>query len=134
MICQDIIAKKGLESKYAKDCLIRAIRGKAFADAAALIGWSAPPPIFIRGGIGTLILGEESEEFTPAPTLGKMAASFAASLVDRTPASQEETERRLAICASCAHWDEVRARCSACGCFTRSKASLQAQRCPKSFW
>ena len=102
MICKNIIDMKGPNSKYAKDCQIRAIRGKSFSEAASLLGWTDPPPIVIQAGIGTLVLGLDSEDFTPAPTLGEKAKSYAASFLDRTPASPEEVTRRLAACASCA--------------------------------
>lgn len=132
MICQDLIKLKGAGSKYVKDCQIRAIQGKPYLEAVRLVGWDKPPPIVIHAGIGILVLSPDGEEFTAAPTLGQMAKSYAASFLDRTLASQEEIERRLAICQTCPYWEKD--RCTVCGCGTKTKTALRGQACPKGFW
>lgn len=132
MICQDLIKLKGVGSKYVKDCQIRAVRGKAYLEAVNLLGWDKPPPIVIHAGIGTLVLGPDGEEFTPAPTLGQMAKSYAASFLDRTPAEPDEVSRRLAACQACTYWSK--GRCTACGCETAAKTALKSQVCPKGLW
>mgnify|MGYP001595889139 FL=1 len=134
MICQDLISRKGIDSKYAKDCLVRAIRGVPYAEATALIGWTGPPPIVIQAGIGTLVLGPDSEEFTPAPSLGQKVLGVVAALASPGFATDEETERRQAICAACPQWNAERGLCTACGCHTAAKTRLASQVCPKSMW
>lgn len=134
MTCQDIIQKKGLDSRYTKDCFIRLIRGKPYAEAAALVNWTGAPPIVIRAGIGTLILGPHSEDFTPAPTTGQMAKSWLSSFGDRTPASPEVAADRQALCDTCDWMEPKRKVCTACGCGTSAKVALAAQQCPKGRW
>ena len=134
MICQDLIAATGQNSRYVKDCQVRAIRGKSFSEAAALIGWTDPPPIIIHAGIGTLVIGTEHQDFTPAPTIGKMAKSWLASLTDRTAATPETTAMRQALCDTCEWMEPKRRVCTACGCGTGAKVALEAQRCPKGRW
>lgn len=134
MICQNIVNLSGPASRYVKDCQVRAVRGKSFAEAAALLGWTDPPPIVIHAGIGTLILDETSETFTPAPTTAQKAKSWIASLTDRTPATPEQLEQRSAACNSCNWMDPKRGVCTACGCGIKAKTALAAQKCPKGMW
>jgi hypothetical protein len=134
MTCQSLIDRYGPESKYVKDCQIRAIRGISYEVATQLVGHEGPPPIVIQAGIGTLVKSPDEESFTPAPTLLAKAAGFAQSLLDRAPASADEQARRLAICGSCPHWLAASQTCGVCGCGTRAKSGLQAQVCPKGLW
>ncbi len=134
MICADLIAAKGATSKYVRDCQIRAVQGLPYLEAAALLGYTGSPPIVIQAGIGTLVLGVDSEEFTPAPTLGQKALGGLKALQDLTTASAEEAARRLDTCAVCPLWQAGSGTCGACGCFTRAKAHLAAQSCPKGMW
>lgn len=132
MTCAHLIEKYGADSKYVKDCQIRAIRGLPYDQAAALIGWTDPPPIIIHAGIGTLVIGTEHQDFTPAPTTGQKAKSWLASLGDRTPATAEQIEARTAICDTCPL--KINGACSACGCGLKAKISLANQKCPKGMW
>lgn len=134
MDCQQVIDAKGKDSKYAKDCLIRLVRGKSFSEAAALLGWTDPPPIIIHAGIGTLVIGTEHQDFTPAPTTGQMAKSWLASLTDRTAATPETIATRQALCDTCDWMEPKRRVCTACGCGTAAKVALAAQQCPKGRW
>lgn len=134
MTCQHMIIKYGLDSKYTKDCQVRAIRGLSYDTAKQMVNWEGDPPIVIQAGIGTLILGPDKEEFTPAPTLGQKAASFIKALSNRAPATPEEQERRSAICRSCPHWFSDKQTCGVCGCNTAAKTALQMQSCPKNHW
>lgn len=131
MNCKEIIRMKGAGSKYAKDCQIRLIQGRPYAEAAALIGWTDPPPIIIHAGIGTLVLGD-TEEFTPAPTVGKMAKSWISSLADRASATEDQIAARTATCATCPL--NANGSCSACGCGLAAKIRLKSQTCPKGMW
>lgn len=133
MICQDIVGRKGAESRYAKDCQIRAVRGRPFPEAAAMLGWTDPPPIIIHAGIGTLVLGE-TEEFTPAPRIASKAASWLKSLSDRAQATEDEIGQRQAACRACPLRNPDTDACTACGCGLKSKIRLKAQVCPKGLW
>lgn len=134
MSCQWLINKYGEGHRYVKDCQVRAVRGKSFSEAAALLGWTDPPPIVIRAGIGTLVIGTEHQDFTPAPTTGQMAKSWLKSLADRTAASPETVATRQALCDTCEWMDPQRRTCAVCGCGTAAKTALAAQRCPKGRW
>ena len=118
MNCQPLIDTYGPDSPYVKDCYIRAIQGVTYNVAAQLVNHEGPPPIIIQAGIGTLIKSPDSEEFTPAPTLTQKASSFAQSLLNRTPVTDEEQQRRLAICDACPHLIKATNTCGACGCGT----------------
>lgn len=132
--CTQLAKDTGTASKYVRDCHIRAVRGLPYEDAAALLEYTGSPPIVIKAGIGTLVLGPGYEDFNPAPTLGQMALGALSALQDLTPASPEEVERRLDTCASCPLWRAGTGTCGACGCFTKAKAHLAAQACPKGHW
>ena len=132
MDCQQVIDAKGKDSKYAKDCLIRLVRGKSFSQAAALLGWADPPPIIIHAGIGTLVIGTEHQDFTPTPTIGKMARSWIASLSDRTPATKDQIGSRTKTCDACPL--NANGSCSMCGCGLSAKIRLANQTCPNGMW
>lgn len=48
--------------------------------------------------------------------------------------SEEEQDRRLAICHVCEFWDSKQQRCSKCGCFGAWKTWLSSQKCPIDKW
>lgn len=134
MICSDVIAANGKDSKYTRDCQIRAISGLPYAEAAALVDHQGPPPIVIQAGIGTLILSPDHEEFTSAPTLGQKALGLLSAVASPSPATNEEASRRLAICQGCAFKAVGKDLCTACGCHLGLKARLAGQNCPKGLW
>lgn len=134
MSCQKIIALKGADSKYAKDCMVRSVRGLPYYEACKVLAYTDPPPIVIHAGIGTLVLGPDGEDFTPAPTTGEKAKSWLASWGDRTPADSETAATRQALCDTCDWMEPKRMVCTACGCGTSAKVALAAQRCPKGRW
>jgi len=49
-------------------------------------------------------------------------------------ASEEEYNRRKAICKDCPFFVLAHERCSKCGCYMKAKASLQAAKCPENKW
>ena len=134
MTCEEIARAKGPHSKYARDCQIRAVRGMPYGEAAAILGWTGAPPIVIQAGIGTLVLGPEGEDFTPAPTLGQKALGVVSALTSPGLATEEEAQRRQAICKACPQWNAAKEVCTACGCHTAAKTRLASQTCPKSMW
>lgn len=134
MICAELAGAKGASSKYVRDCQIRAVRGLSYPEATVLLGWVGPPPIVIQAGIGTLVLGPDGEEFTPAPTLGQKARGVIGALASPALAEPEEVARRLAICSSCPLWNAAKSTCTACGCHTGMKTRLASQTCPKGMW
>ena len=48
--------------------------------------------------------------------------------------SKAEKERRMGICATCDHYDNVRQRCKKCGCVLTAKAAVKGSRCPVGKW
>ena len=78
-------------------------------------------------------------EPTPAayPSAARQAANLAGSLWDWAVsgfmvASQEEQDRRLAICHGCEQWDE--GRCRICGCHLAAKVKMKTGHCPIGKW
>ena len=63
-------------------------------------------------------------------------ATTIASVVRGEPihVSQEEQDRRLAICHICEFWDSGQGRCSKCACFGQFKTWLASQECPIGKW
>ncbi len=44
--------------------------------------------------------------------------------------SEEEQERRMAICRGCEHFDPEHGRCRLCGCVAALKTRIASQHCP----
>ena len=61
--------------------------------------------------------------FQQATNAVRAVGSVVASVVQGEPvlASQEDQDRRLAICHSCEFWDAAQGRCSKCGCSQHGK-------------
>jgi Family of unknown function (DUF6171) len=55
------------------------------------------------------------------------------ALMNPTPVSKEEQERRLRICHQCEFLIDGK-RCQKCGCTVKWKALLEAWHCPISKW
>lgn len=71
------------------------------------------------------------------PSLAQQAMSFAGAAIKHIATgaksvSQEELDRRLAICNGCDKF--VGGRCSLCGCSCNVKASWLEQNCPIQKW
>ena len=64
------------------------------------------------------------------------AGSVVASIVKGEPVtvSQEEQDRRLAICHVCEKFDRTQGRCTLCGCFGKWKTWIASQKCPIDKW
>jgi hypothetical protein len=69
---------------------------------------------------------------TQAASAVKAAAGFIAS--GFKVASNEEQDRRLAICHACELFDGVQGRCRKCGCFGDWKTWIASQQCPLWKW
>ena len=67
---------------------------------------------------------------TQAKNLG---TAIGQAIVNPTPVSKEEQERRLAICHQCEFLIEGK-RCSKCGCYVNWKSRLEAWHCPIQKW
>lgn len=48
--------------------------------------------------------------------------------------TQEEHDRRRAICAACEHFDAAANRCRKCGCGLSVKPWMKAMHCPINRW
>ena len=48
--------------------------------------------------------------------------------------SDEEQQRRLAICETCEFYDAIKGRCTKCGCLGTFKAWIATERCPIDKW
>jgi hypothetical protein len=62
------------------------------------------------------------------------AVNVAASVAngDQINLSEEEANKRLAICESCEFY--INSRCSKCGCYMAVKTYLKAANCPVGKW
>lgn len=49
-------------------------------------------------------------------------------------ATEEEANRRFAICEGCPELTHITARCKLCGCFMFAKTKLQPATCPLGKW
>lgn len=48
--------------------------------------------------------------------------------------SDDEHDRRLAVCHDCEIYDKKRKRCKKCGCYTSKKVWLSTEKCPLNKW
>jgi hypothetical protein len=48
--------------------------------------------------------------------------------------SQDEQDRRLAICQACSFFDAKQFRCRKCGCGLSLKARISSEKCPIDKW
>lgn len=49
-------------------------------------------------------------------------------------ATEEEADRRFAICEECPELTHISRRCKQCGCFMITKTKLQPATCPLGKW
>lgn len=73
------------------------------------------------------------------PGILKKAAKFARAAARHiadgaAEVSQEEREKRMAICASCDQFDAARTACRSCGCGLTLKARWRSEDCPLGKW
>lgn len=86
---------------------------------------------------GLTVLGRLPGDKPQLPSKIKMAANLATALTKHVAsggvtASEEVLEQRLEICSICPQRKDD--RCTVCGCFVASKASLDTQECPLGKW
>lgn len=141
--CRSIAEDNGPSSKYVGDAAIRWYRGRKLAELCRDIGIDPVESLTLSGGIGTLVMRLHGNEWTPTPSLGRMALGIAGAVGaaaraaihgESVRASDDLVERRLATCRACPLWVVESSRCGACGCFTTAKAALAASTCPKGWW
>jgi len=107
---------------------------------AVLAGWlTSDDPIQRRHAEWRLGQPNELEYpslFQQATNAAYAVGSVVASMARGEPVSvsQEEQDRRLAICHACEAWDVRQDRCSKCGCFGQWKTWLASQKCPIGKW
>lgn len=86
-----------------------------------------------------------SATFTPhtgprqPPSLLRRAATAAKAVVKHIAAgcptvSDEEKQRRLALCQVCSEFNAGNATCRKCGCKLKLKAAWSLERCPLGRW
>jgi Family of unknown function (DUF6171) len=71
-----------------------------------------------------------------AKNLAHAVGNMVESVVHGEPVtvSQEEQDRRLAICHACEKFDHVQGRCTLCGCYGKWKTWVASQKCPIGKW
>jgi hypothetical protein len=74
--------------------------------------------------------------FQQAKNAAVAVGSVVSSIVhgEAVSVSQEEQDRRLAICHDCEKYDLVQARCTLCGCYGKWKTWIASQKCPIGKW
>lgn len=78
--------------------------------------------------------GDPSHKGAIGMALGTLSA-VVAGIASGGPlmATEEEYQRRLAVCEACP-WLDDQKRCKKCSCYTRVKAHLDAAKCPLAKW
>lgn len=61
-----------------------------------------------------------------------MIEKYKAALKPEDMVSDDEYERRLAVCTSCEKLNE--GTCMACGCYVELRAAAVISRCPNKLW
>lgn len=79
----------------------------------------------------------------PYPSPLQMAKNLGSSVVRNIQSvaagndlrlSEDEANRRLAVCQQCEFFREDQKRCGKCGCYMAVKTYLKAERCPIGKW
>jgi hypothetical protein len=107
-------------------------------DDATLDAWAASDdPVRRQHAANFRALREGKTVGPPAssPSLATRAGYLAKAVVAAVATggetvSPEERARRLAICASCEHFDDAARRCRVCTCHMPLKVRLAAWHCP----
>lgn len=118
---------------------------KAFEQLCKFRGVSlrdAEPCVVERHDDGTITVDETHPAYPKGPSLMSKAASLAVAAAKHAAAgmpraSDEEADRRFAICQSCDHYDKDTKSCRLCGCFIaerRGKLAWADQKCPVNKW
>lgn len=73
------------------------------------------------------------------PSLTTQAKNLAGALYNHaksgfSTADKELQQKRLDICAACPLLIKESHRCSACGCYVKSKVTMSSSSCPKGHW
>ncbi len=76
------------------------------------------------------------------PSLAAMASSASSAMLEEGRAilsgvpsiTEDESDRRRAICAACPFYRIEDRHCSQCGCFIEWKTRMRTQHCPDSLW
>ncbi len=144
MNCDELIRLTGRDSKYHRDCQLRAVQSVPFSEALTILGLPADlPELVIQAGIGTLVMRPGFASFTPTPTMAQKAGGVVGAAIesasrlmsgDPVASSTLVRESRLVICRACPLWDVAGERCRSCGCNGTAKASLAGSRCPEGRW
>lgn len=96
----------------------------------------------MQRNVGALVAGERVDPALPPVTT--LAANVAGALVrnamgllkGKLLVSEEEAEKRLAVCVGCRWFRRVDARCAhpRCGCYSGVKVHLNEEQCPEAKW
>jgi len=75
----------------------------------------------------------------PLPNIAKQAANLTKAFFNHaksgfSSADKDLQQQRLDICDACPLLIRESSRCSACGCFVKSKVTMSSSSCPKGKW
>jgi hypothetical protein len=126
MICESLTNKYGPDSKYTKDCQIRAIKDLPYEAAAQLLNYNGPPPIIIEAGIGKLYLSPTETKWEPA-VKGQPSPP-------PLPADTAIAQSRQSVCDTCSRYESGKCQVAGCGCAGQGKPSVRFSKCPLGLW
>lgn len=89
-----------------------------------------------------LVVEEErpnANKAMPLPNLAKQATNLTKAFFNHaksgfSSADKDLQQQRLDICDACPLLIRESSRCSACGCFVKSKVTMSSSSCPKGKW
>ena len=144
--CAAILAAKGAESVYLRDCLVRQYQAVPWSRLQAELSLeSEVQEVWLEAGIGTLVLRPGGTQFFPS--LPPAAVPQAVTQSDRSgelglpPVAEEPraapaavVTARLRICAACPRWMERRCTVAGCAWAGLGQPANRFSRCPEGRW
>ena len=138
--CAAILALKGAESPYLRDCLVRHYQHQTYAMLAADLGADPSAEAFtIVAGIGTLVLRPGGTQFSSAIPDTATAVSNVPPSPQRFPDAPLEAppavaDQRRQRCQCCARWSHGRCQVAGCACAGLGQPDRLFSRCPEGRW
>jgi hypothetical protein len=99
------------------------------------LGLTTGDTLVFKGQHGTLVMGPEQHQYTPAPGLFQMVASLARAIpniLGNIEATEPTVRSRKDICNACNFSRPD--RCLKCGCYLGLKQRLAYEACPADKW
>ena len=122
-VAQAIISRKGPHLRYVMDHLIRHYKIRTLQDFCNDLGRQVPE-IYLRGGIGALIMTPSTTRFFPMPTTATTPASTDPAML----------QHRMQACTACDRWSGQACAAVSCSCSGLGRSGLASSQCPLGRW